>query len=98
MHNVRVFSAEATATLEVNGPYKPDDRHAMLIFCRQAVGEDHAWPLAEAGAHEAGWRNISVERAGTLAPENLNGQDEQFRNAFESALQGSADPLCIWNL
>ncbi|MDM0045982.1 hypothetical protein QTH91_15950 [Variovorax dokdonensis] len=60
----------------------------MLIFIRQAVESEHDWKLAEAGAASAGWVDVVLKRAGTLESENLNGRDQQFRDAFESAMQG----------
>lgn len=89
MYNVRMFLARAVASTEVEGPYRPRDKHAMLIFVRQTVESEHDWALAEAGATGAGWTGVLIEKAGTIGAENLNGKDQEFRDAFESATQGS---------
>lgn len=60
----------------------------MLIFHRQAAGTEHDWAQAEAGAADAGWTEVSIQRAGILNSESLNGKDTEFRDAFEYALHG----------
>ncbi len=99
MFEVHLFQATASATLSVTGPYKPENRHAMLAFLRQAKDTDHDWGAAEAGIADAGWGQIKLTRAGTLNAENLNGKSEDFRDAFEFAINGGcglvvyADPV-----
>ena len=58
----------------------------MLVLVRQEKGSDHDWSLAESWIQKAGWRNIEIERAGTLVPENVSGAAEYLVRALESAL------------
>jgi len=91
MYNIRMFLAEAVASSEVEGPYRPHDKQAMLILIRQTVESEYNWALAEAGATGAGWTDVLIEKAGTLEAKNLNGKDQEFRDAFESAMQGRCE-------
>ena len=99
MFDVHLFQAIARASAATSGAYRPGDRHAMLIFVRQDRGTEHNWAGAEDGAREAGWFEISINRAGTLSAENLNGKGEGFMGAFEHAMNGGcglivyADPV-----
>ena len=59
MYNIRMFVAEAVASSEVKGTYRPHDKHAMLIFIRQTLESECNWALAEAGAIGAGWHSVA---------------------------------------
>jgi hypothetical protein len=101
MYEVHIFEAEASVTDANVGPYCIGNRHAMLIFSRQAVGTEHDWQAAEENTRKSGWGDFSFQRAGTLIAENLNGKSSEFREAFEHALsQGCGiivyrDPLSV---
>lgn len=86
MYEVHMFQAVATATASTEGPYRPGDRHAMLVLIRQTSGSDHDWAEAEARVTNAGWSGVTFARAGTLTSEKLNGKDEDFLEAYEHAL------------
>ena len=88
MYEAHIYQAIATATVGAQSSLRPGDRHAMLAFLRQPAGTDHDWAAAEAGIIEAGWTDVSFERAGTLTPERLNGKSEDFIAAFETAMGG----------
>jgi hypothetical protein len=88
MYEVHVFEAIGTASADSEGAYRPGDRHAMMVFIRQAAETDHDWESAQAGVNDAGWSQVNFQRAGTLIPENLNGKDSDFVGAFEHAMHG----------
>ena len=86
MYEVHAFTATAAATADCVGPYQPGDRHAMLALLRQAQNSEHDWSAVKGWVERAGWTEVSLERAGTLSPENLNGAADYLVNAFERAV------------
>ena len=86
MYDIHLFQAIATAGAAPENTYRPGDRHAMLVFVRQAHGTNHDWALAEASVSKVGWTQISFRRAGTLSAEKLNGKSNEFVGAFEQAM------------
>lgn len=65
-------------------------RHSLLIFCRQAEGEEADERLARKSASAAGWTAIRLERSKCL-PVTAVPQEPVLRDAFNDALRdGSA--------
>ena len=99
MFEVHIFEVSATASAQSEGAYLPGDRHAMLAFLRQPKGTEHDLASAAKGVEDAGWSDVTFERVGTLNAESLNGKSEDFRGAFEYAMNGGcgliiyAEPL-----
>jgi hypothetical protein len=93
MYEVHIFEASACATVRNEGPYRPGDRHAMLILSRQTAGTEHDHNEAERRAGESGWEDFAFQRAGTLVAENLNGKDSDFMDAYEHAMQGECSVI-----
>jgi hypothetical protein len=85
MYEVHLFNGSAVATSACSGAYRPGDRHAVLVFLRQAQGTEHDWDVAEGELNSAGWTQVRFTRGGTVAAENLTGSADYLQGAFEEA-------------
>ncbi|WP_171160115.1 hypothetical protein [Usitatibacter palustris] len=88
MYEVHVFRGKATVGEENSLGYAPGGRHAIIVFSRQARGEDHDFALATERAVDGGLAKVVLDRGGTLLPEAVNSMSPQFGSAFENALDG----------
>jgi len=83
---VHVFLATAEARDSVAAGCAAGERHALLIFSRQAEGEAPDEPAARKGASTAGWKAIRIERSRRL-PATAVPEEERAIAAFREALR-----------
>jgi hypothetical protein len=84
MFDVHVFLATGAATAESAG-CRIGDRHELLIFSRQPIGESPNRSLAVKGAKDAGWADVEIERSKRL-PSGAAPGDAVLQEAFGEAL------------
>ena len=83
---LHVFIATAAAKDDPVAGLHKGDRHSLLIFCRQAEGEEADERLARKSASASGWSEIRLERSKRL-PVTAVPQDAVLRAAFNDALK-----------
>jgi hypothetical protein len=83
---VHVFLATAEARDSVAAGCAAGERHALLVFSRQAEGEAPDEPAARKGASAAGWKAIRIERSRRLSATAVP-EEEVLRAAFREALR-----------
>src|SRR5213075_190899 len=86
VYELHIFLATAAAKDSYAAGCEPGERHSLLIFCRQAEGEDPDERQARKCASAAGWTAIKVERSKRL-PVTAVPQEQVLRDAFREALK-----------
>ena len=81
-----MFLATAEARDRAASGCAAGERHALLIFSRQAEGATPDAPLARRGASAAGWKSIRIERSRRL-PVTAAPQEPVLKAAFAEALR-----------
>ena len=86
MFEIHVFLANATSSSMAITGFTDGNRHALILFKRQATETDHDFEAADEHLVSQGWKIVEITKAGTLTPESLNGKDADFCHAYEAAL------------
>ena len=81
MSEVHVFTGSAASLSEERTGYPIGERHALLVFLRQAVDSEHDWATAEALVAAESWGDVSLERGGTIGPSSTLGEMTDMHQA-----------------
>jgi hypothetical protein len=82
--DVHVFLGTGVAAAE-NAGFAPGARYSLLVFVRQAKGENGDARLAREGAATAGWKDLALESSRCL-PGNATPGDATLQAALGDAL------------
>lgn len=89
---VHMFSAAGIAA-PGNQLYTVGERRELLLFLGQLPGTDHDWEAAKSVLLEAGWKDVSFDRAAVTTPDLSSIADQTLRDAITHAAQGDSSIL-----
>ena len=92
LSEVHMFSAAGIAA-PGNQLYPVGEKRELLLFLGQLPGTDHDWEAAKTVLLEAGWKDMSFDRA-TITTQDLSSiADQTLRDAIMHAAQGDSSIL-----
>ena len=92
MNEVHIFSAAGIATPE-NKLYPGGEKRELLLFLAQLPGTDHDWEAARSALLDAGWKDVSFDRAAITTPDLSSIADQALRDAITHATKSDSSIL-----
>ena len=86
MHKIWLFVGTAVASAQNASGCPAGEQHAIIVFLRQPRGSEADFEGASTVARDNGWKDVDLERAGTLEGEPLSSDPDEIE-CYQSALE-----------